>query len=245
MKRLLSYPISAFFYLNFGFLLVFFHVVQVIAYYLGGYHAHKRSVDLLNYFLIHNLALLGSAVHFRGFDKIPAGRQLIIVSNHQSMFDIPAVVWGFRAFHTKFISKKELGRNIPSISFNLKHGGSLLIDRGRGAQALKDIAAYGASLRDKKFSICIFPEGTRSANGALREFKAGGLKALVTAMPEALIVPFAIDGHYKLFQTGSFPLEPGHRLTYTALAPIEPSAYNLEDLAPMIRQRIASHLGQA
>ena len=60
----------------------------------------------------------------------------IIVCNHQSLYDIPPLIWYLRQIHPKFISKKELGRGIPSVSFNLRHGGSLLIDRAKAKDAL-------------------------------------------------------------------------------------------------------------
>jgi 1-acyl-sn-glycerol-3-phosphate acyltransferase len=59
---------------------------------------------------------------------VPKNVPIIFVSNHQSMYDIINDLV-LRRFHCKFVSKKELGQGIPSISFNLRHGGSALIDR--------------------------------------------------------------------------------------------------------------------
>ena len=68
---------------------------------------------------------------------------LIIVSNHQSMNDIPPIIWYMRKYHPKFVSKIELGKGIPSVSYNLRHGGSALIDRKDSKQALVAIARFG------------------------------------------------------------------------------------------------------
>ena len=165
MKRVLAYPLSIIHYSILVVLLLLFHPVQVIANYLSGYTAHKRIVDLLNFFLTLNFYTLLCRPSFRGFRKLPSDRPLIIVANHQSMFDIPPIIWGFRKHHIKFISKKELGRNLPSISYNLKKGGSVLIDRDSGAQAIREILRLGRLMEDKKYSVCIFPEGTRSRDG--------------------------------------------------------------------------------
>jgi len=139
MRKILSYPLSIVFYINMGLLLVIFHPIQVIAFNIFGYSAHKKVVDILNFFLIHNLLFLFCRQTFHGFEKLPLNKPLIIISNHQSMFDISPVVWGFRKHHAKFISKKELGKNLPSISYNLQKGGSVLIDRENGSQAIREI----------------------------------------------------------------------------------------------------------
>ncbi len=73
-----------------------------------GDKARKNTVDLLNYLLVKCLHILGCRIKFSGFEKIPDQRPLIIVANHQSLFDIPAIVHGFRKYYPKFISKKEL-----------------------------------------------------------------------------------------------------------------------------------------
>lgn len=60
MEKVVSYPLSAIYYLLFGITLVFFHAVQWISFNLFGYKAHKKSVDLLNFFLVFNTRILGT-----------------------------------------------------------------------------------------------------------------------------------------------------------------------------------------
>jgi len=160
MRQILGYILTPLFYLVFGLILGVFHPVQVICWNLWGYKAHKRSVDILNLFLIKSLGILGARVGFFGFDSLPLDKPLIIISNHQSMFDIPPIVWGFRKQHAKFISKKELGHGIPSISYNLRKGGSVLIDRKDARQALEEIKNLGQKIEKMNYSAVIFPEGT-------------------------------------------------------------------------------------
>jgi 1-acyl-sn-glycerol-3-phosphate acyltransferase len=158
------------------------------------------------------------------------------------MYDISPIVRAFRKHHVKFISKKELGKKIPSISYNLRKGGSVLIDRKNGAQSIKEILKLGRKMEDKNWSVCIFPEGTRSKYGQLRTFHLAGFKTLLKASPNALIVPFAIDGNYKLHRWGQFPLNIGIKLKYTALEPIARQELNDEDLLELIRAKIAASL---
>lgn len=238
MKKILAYILSIIYYVIFLFLLLLFHPIQIIAYNVFGYSAHKKSVDLMNFFLVCNLYTLCCRPSFKGFDKLPLDKPLIIVANHQSMFDISPVVVGFRKSHVKFISKKELGKYLPSISYNLKKGGSVLIDRKKGSQSIREILKLGKLLEQNNYSACIFPEGTRSRTGVVRQFQPAGFKTLLKASPTALIVPFVIDGNYKLHKYGMFPLNIGLHLKYTALAPINREGYKDEDLLELIEKRI-------
>ena len=139
MQKLISYPLSAIYYLLFGSTLVIFHVIQWICFNLFGYEAHKKSADALMFFLVLNTYILGTRYKVTGLDNLPLGIPLIIASNHQSWYDIAALGWFLRKVHPKFVSKIELGKGIPSISYNLRHGGSVLIDRKNGKQAISEI----------------------------------------------------------------------------------------------------------
>ena len=80
---------------------------------------------------------------------MPESGPLIIVTNHQSMYDIPPLIWYLRKYHPKFVSKKELGKGIPSVSFNLRHGGSALIDRKDRRQARAELERLGAYIEKR------------------------------------------------------------------------------------------------
>ena len=186
-----------------------------------GYDAHKRSVSVLNWFLMRCLNILGTRFTFRNSFTIPANRPLIIVTNHQSMYDIPPIIWYMRKHHPKFVSKKELGKGLPSVSFNLRHGGSALIDRKDGVQALAEIGKLGKYIETNSRSAVIFPEGTRSRDGHPKKFKPTGLKSLLKNAPSALIVPISINNSWKLLRYGKFPMGLGCHLTFDVHQPIE------------------------
>ncbi len=230
MITILSYILSTFYWVYFGLLLLIFHLIQVVFQAIGGYPLRKKSVDLLNYLLLYGLKIVGARIKFKGFENLPQGRPLIIVSNHQSTFDIPPIVWGFRKHHPKFVSKKELGNGIPSISYNLRKGGSALIDRNNGRQAMMEIAKLGKHIEAEKYCASIFPEGTRSKNGKIRRFQTPGIVTLAKKAPTALIIPLAIDGNYELTKKGYFPLTFGTNLTYTALPAIDPNGKDIKEL---------------
>jgi 1-acyl-sn-glycerol-3-phosphate acyltransferase len=153
-------------------------------------------------------------------ELIPTGKPIIFVANHQGIFDIVGMAWFLRKFHPKFVSKIELGRNIPSISFNLTHGGSVLIDRKDPKQALPLLKKMGEYIELHKRSTIIYPEGTRTHDGKPKEFAPNGLKILCKYSPSAIVVPITINNSWKAFRYGKFPLGIGNRITFTVHQPI-------------------------
>lgn len=246
MRLLLGYLLSPIYLLSFGLLLLIFHPIQVIAHHIWGYNVRKKAVDIQNVMFVYLMTVIGARIKFKGFEKIPTGRPLIIVSNHQCTFDIAPIVWGFRKFHPKFISKKELGKGIPSISYNLVHGGSALIDRENKGQAIKEIIKLGRHIEECNYSACIFAEGTRSKDGKVKTFQEGGIHSLMRAAPSAIIVPFVIDGNSHLTEKGYYPLRFGTKLTYTVLDPIDPKTTGLtaKEIATLTEELIKKELGQ-
>ena len=221
MLKILAYPLTAIYFVLFGLILVVFHPVQWLCLNIFGYHAHKKSVSLLNLCLIRITHVLGTWYTFRNPHHIPKDRPLIIVANHQSMNDIPPLIWFMRAHHPKFVSKIELGKGIPSVSFNLRHGGSVLIDRKDSKQALIQIAKLGKYIEEHNRSAVIFPEGTRSRTGHPKRFQTNGLKTIMKYAPSALLVPVTINNSWKMLRYGKFPYGLGSHLKFTVHPPLE------------------------
>lgn len=210
------------FYIVFSVFLLIFHPIQWVCYKFFGYTAHKNSVDLLNFFLTYSTLVLFNVPILKNKIQLPKGRPIIFVSNHQSTFEIPGLIYFFRKFHGKFISKIELAKSkIPSIAFNLKYGGAANIDRKNAEQSKREIAKLAEKMNKLKWSVFIFPEGTRSKDGLMKKFKTGGIETLVSICPEALIVPIAIKGSAEMVKKGMFPLMPFHKISWEVLSPIE------------------------
>ena len=228
MKKLLSVILTPVFYLIFGLILVFFHIVQVITLNIFGHNAHDKSVSALNWCLVKSHLILGATYKFHNFKPLPDNQPIIVIANHQSMWDIPPLIWQFRKHHPKFIAKKELTKGIPSISYNLKHGGSVNIDRKNPQESIEKIKTFAQNINAKKYAVCIFPEGSRSKDGKMKPFKVGGMQTLIAEMPNALIVPVAINGTAKIDNHGSKFLNLGVSVNYTCLKPRKMSLVNLE-----------------
>lgn len=198
-----------------------FHVIQWLALNLFGYQAHKQSVIILQFCLMRCLNILGTRFSINNPYKLPTDKPLIIVSNHQSMFDIPPIFWYFSKHHPKFISKIELSRGIPSISYNLKHGKNALVDRKNPIQSINSIKKFAKDIQKNNWSAVIFAEGTRSRTGEPKPFKRKGLFTLFEDIPNAIIVPLTINNSWKLYRYGKFPMGLGTHLKYTVHKPID------------------------
>ena len=183
--------------------------------------AHKKCVDVLQLFLLRSLNVLGSKISFENNFDIPENAPVIIVANHQSMYDIPPIIWFLRKHHPKFISKIELGRGIPSVSFNLRHGGSVLIDRKNPRQSLPAIMKFADYIKKTNRAAVIFPEGTRSKTGVPKKFQHKGLEILFKKIPNAVIVPLSINNSWKIQNQGSFPLGIGAHIKFKVHQPLQ------------------------
>ena len=136
------------------------------------------------------------------------------------MFDIPPIIWYMRKYHPKFVSKIQLGRGIPSVSFNLRHGGAALINRKDPKQSLSTLENFGKTIDRNTWSAVIFPEGTRSRNGQPKKFALNGLKMIIKNNPEAYIVPVTINNSWKVFKYGKFPLGMFNSIKIESFKPI-------------------------
>lgn len=244
MKKLLSYPLSLLVYFFFLFFICLFHPIQWVCLRVFGYQAHKKSVDYLGFCLLKILYFTFSTCEVENRELIPEGKPLIFVSNHQGIYDILGFVWFFRKFHPKFVSKIELGKGIPSVSYNLKYGGSVLIDRKDPKQALPMMKKMGEYIEVNSRSTVIFPEGTRTRDGKPKAFAPNGVKMLCKYAPSAYVVPVTINNSWKIFQYGSFPLGLGCRLKFTVHAPLKVSECDFNTLFEKTEQAIVSGIVQ-
>jgi len=240
MEKIISYPFSIVYYIIFGIILCVFHPIQWICLNVFGYQAHKKSVDYLNFFLLRSTHLLGTRYKVRNRKFIPKNVPVIVVSNHQSMYDIPIIIWFLRKLHPKFISKKELGKGIPSVSYNLRHGGSVLIDRKDSNQSIPEIEKLGKYIEKNNRSAVIFPEGTRSRTGKPKNFSEKGLKTLCINAHSAYILPITINNSWKIVKFGLFPLAIGKKLTLTIHKSLKISDYSFEQLFEKTEKTIVS-----
>jgi 1-acyl-sn-glycerol-3-phosphate acyltransferase len=244
MRKIFGYLLSPLFYIVFGALLIIFHPIQMLCYNVFGYNAHKKCVEILNFLLLHSLNVLGITSSFKMKSQLPTDRPIIFVGNHQNMNDIEGIIWYLRKYNPKFVSKIELAKGIPSISYNLQKSEAALIDRKNPKQALTQLARLGSFIHDNNYSAVIFPEGTRSHDGTVKKFQSNGIAMLLKKCPNALIVPLAINNTWKINQWGSYPLYTFENISWTTLTPIEPQGRSVEAITQEAEQEIRRFLGQ-
>jgi 1-acyl-sn-glycerol-3-phosphate acyltransferase len=242
MRKFLGYIFTPIHYLAFYVCLIIFHPIQWICLKIGGYSAHKKAVDILNFFLVGTYYLVGCHPRFVNEQQLPENRSIIFVANHQSMFDVPAMIYFLRKYHAKFVSKIELTKGIPSVSFNLKHGGGANIDRSDPKQAIVELLKFGSRMKENNWSAMIFQEGTRTKDGEMKPFVSGGVASLLKKVPNALVVPIAINGSWELSKYGSYPLNFGHGIEFKVLEPISAEGKSADEIVKEAEMRIKQSL---
>ena len=224
-------------------ILVVFHIFLLIAG-LWGKGPQKRVLDMMNLCIVWNIRILaGARFSYIGRPTLPEGRSIIIVSNHQSMYDIPMMMWACRSREVGFIAKKELGKWIPSISLSLRTLGSCLIDRKDAKASIRAIEAFGTMKEERKQVAAIFPEGTRARDGVMKVFRPSGFVTMAKSMPSALIQPVAIRGNWRILRYQFCPVPFRTTIEMEFLDPIEPSAYPPDQLFAEIENRIRAAVG--
>lgn len=217
--RLLDWLFTLPFLLAFGALLVFFDPLQRIAR-LFGQRPQEIVVGALQTALVAACRLCGTRFEVERAHGVLPNTPYLLIANHQSMFDIPIIGSLLFTNYPKYVSKRELARWIPSISYNLRVGGNALIDRADRAQAVEAIRALGERAQQRGVSVVIYPEGTRSRAGELKPFKPAGTLTLLEAAPAVAVVPVTIDGSWRLLCHNLLPVPFGTRIRVRFADPI-------------------------
>lgn len=242
--QMLTYILSPL--LHFYHLLVFSfcHLAIVMAYSIFGHKGRLKVIAVYYTLMQWGLYIVGVSIKVKGRENINvSGRPLIVASNHQSLYDIPAIGHLFSSQNIEFVAKSSLGKNIPTVSFNLRKGFSALIDRDKGGQSVRAIFALGKYMEENKIAVGVFPEGTRSRSGEVQEFMPAGIGTLLRSSPSALVQPFAIKGHSQLIAKSSTFLKVGQRIEYFILPAIDPSSMKADELAALVQSEIEKAMG--
>ena len=239
MKKFISYLLSVVYYLLYHTTLVVFQAIQWFCFNLFGYKAHRKSADAMFFFLVLNTYILGTRYKIENLHKIPTNVPLIIVANHQSMFDFTTIGWFMRKISPKFIGKIELRKGWGGISYFLTHGGGELIDRKNPKQSLPALEKVAQDIEVNKQSIVIFPEGTRNnTTGKPKPFKEKGLRILCKFAPSAYVVPITINNSWKMTRWGNFPLSIGNKIIFTIHNSIPVKAMLFDEIFEKTEQSI-------
>lgn len=179
-------------------------------------------------------------VRIEGREKIERDTAYVMVANHLSLLDILVL---FRIFtHFKWVSKIENFR-IPCIGWNMSLNGYIKLRRGDRASVVQMMKACEETL-GRGSSIMMFPEGTRSPTGRMRDFKPGAFElALRTRSP---VQPILIEGTHHALPKRGFVLQGRHPIRITVLDAIPPESFEglpVKELTEQVRGLMANALG--
>tara|TARA_Y100000817_G_scaffold151294_1_gene118281 strand:+ start:10000 stop:10716 length:717 start_codon:yes stop_codon:yes gene_type:complete len=146
----------------------------------------------------------GVKIKIIGLENLKKNKNYIFASNHESNFDIPLIFSSIN-LHLVSIAKKEL-KKIPIFGWAMKSGQHIFIDRFNQIEALKSLKLAKNSIIKNPRSIIIFPEGTRSFDGKIKQFKKGGLSIAFDL--EMDVVPIAVCGTRNVLKRGSIFIKP-------------------------------------
>jgi 1-acyl-sn-glycerol-3-phosphate acyltransferase len=185
--------------------------------------------------------LAGIRITTEDRERLGDGRNTVLVSNHASHLDAPAL---FLALRYPFVAlaKREVF-DIPLFSAVIRRAGFIPIQRGDRAEAAGAVARMVAALRDGA-CVLVFPEGTRSHTGALGTFKRGAFVAALEA--GSRVVPVAIQGTRTLMPRHGYALRSG-RVRVSVLEPLDARGYDEADrdlVIAEVRRRIDASLAR-
>ena len=159
-----------------------------------------------------------------GLDKLDRNADYIFAPNHASSLDIPLIL-GFLPFWIVPISKIEL-KWIPFLGWAMQAAGHVFVDRSDHEKAMLSIAKIKNSLLKNPRSILIFPEGSRTNDGKVNQFKTGGLSIGIST--KISIVPVAIGGTFESLSKHSKKFV-NKLLTINVGSPVDTRKYSLDD----------------
>lgn len=151
------------------------------------------------------LRVSGVKVYVKGGENAPAGVPRIYMSNHQSYFDVIALM-AFLPDNGRFVAKKSL-EYIPLFGYAMRKVGTIIIDRKKPEEARRILNEMGGDRMSGGMGVIIFPEGTRSRDGNLQEFKRGGF--VLALQTGAAIVPVGIHGSREIMPAQGYTVKPG------------------------------------
>jgi 1-acyl-sn-glycerol-3-phosphate acyltransferase len=175
-----------------------------------------------------NIWLTPVLVRVRGREHIQKGQSYVVVSNHQSQYDI-FVLYGWLGLDFKWVMKQEL-RQFPVLGKACASLGHIFIDRSDRTAAIESINAAKQKIQNGT-SVIFFPEGTRSKTGQVGTFKKGAFKmALDLGIP---LLPITIAGTRDILPTGTLDIFPG-KADLIIHPPVPVEGYTEENLNELI-----------
>lgn len=191
----------------------------------GKIEEHDRIVrTMVNNWALRLMKLAGATMEVTGKENIPEG-PVVFAANHQGYADIPLLLTQLDK-PNPLIAKKELEK-VPLLRDWMTELNCIFIDRDNARQAM-DSLKKANELLSEGYSVSIFPEGTRSKGGEIKEFKGGTIRLATRA--KVPIVPCCIEGTYNMLEANKgFKITPA-KLQLHILPAIETADLSREEI---------------
>jgi 1-acyl-sn-glycerol-3-phosphate acyltransferase len=170
------------------------------------------------------LRLIGTRVTVQGLENIDPQQAYVILSNHQSTSDI-WVLAGYFPVNFRWVSKASLFW-LPSIGWAMKSAGYISLKRGDPRDAVRSVEKCKEKLQ-QNISVLIFPEGTRSKDGSIQNFKIGGVKLAIEAQKP--ILPVTVIGTRDIIKKNGWQFNLKQPIHIIVDKPISASGYTKKD----------------
>ena len=201
LRRLLFFPYQLFVIIFFFLLMVFWGVGSCLASLFDA--SRNRAHRCLTYWAKTNLALAGLRVEIRGLERLHPEQTYIFMPNHASFLDI-ILAFACIPFNFRIIAKKGIFW-IPIMGWALERSGQIPMDRANPRKGLGSLRR-ASHLLQKGISIVVFPEGTRTLDGKIKDFKPTlFILPIRSGIP---VVPVRIEGTFDALRRGSIFLNP-------------------------------------
>ncbi len=204
---------------------VIFSFPSAIAAFFDNGHA---ATPILRQWAGSIMRLCGVRVEIEGLEHLEGLGPCVMIANHQSLFDILAVIWKIPG-EVRFVAKKEILK-LPVLGFILHKSENVVIDREAGGRAIRraiQVVRHG-------YSICVFAEGHRYSDNRVHEFNDGA--AWLAILAKIPCVPMAISGTSSMMPRGARFVVPGRRMRIRIGAPIATVGLKSVDRAALTRQ---------
>lgn len=202
----------------------------------------QRACRLMRFWAWGNLWFCRVKVQVRGREHVDPQRVYLFMANHQSQFDILAIVAALPDFQLRWTAKQELLR-VPVFGWVLRATKQILVDRQSRTQAVTTLRQV-RRLLDAGISVLFFPEGRRSPDGHLLPFKPGGFAVAIEK--GVSVVPITVNGSREVLPPKDWRIRGGE-IEVVLSPPFPVGEYaskkeGREELMAQVRQAISAHL---
>lgn len=195
-----------------------------------GLSLHPEWNDRLDRWSAKLLREVGIVLDVHGRENVDPNEVYVVMSNHQSLYDIPVVFQAFKR-PLRMVAKKELFR-VPIWGKAMKTSGFVELDRKNRQKAIQSLKEARRFMERDGISLWIAPEGTRSKTGVMGKLKKGGFHmALDTGLR---ILPITIDGTRDVLQKGERRVEHGTKMRVTIHKPVQATDYGYPKIRALL-----------